>query len=88
MHGSEGCRPVQSYHVPRHTAVACALGLRTVRRSVLEESHLATSEIVALFHRANTDDHSERFSVKLESIIRGFYEVAALKKTERCKDMF
>jgi hypothetical protein len=52
-----------------------------VRRSVLEESHLATSEIVALFHRAITDDHSERFSVMLESSIRGFYEVAALKNT-------
>jgi len=52
-----------------------------VLRSILEGSHLATSEVVALFHRANTHDHSKRFSVMLESSIRSFFEVAALKNT-------
>ena len=52
-----------------------------MHRSILEGSHPATSEVVTLFHRANTDDHSERFSVMLESSIRSYFEVAALKST-------
>ena len=56
-----------------------------MRRSILEGSHLATSEVVALFHRANADDHSKRFSVMLESRIRGGADKSLARLNSRCR---
>ena len=48
---------------------------------------MATSEVAARFHRANTDDHSKRFSVMLESSIRGGEDKYLVRLTSRCRWM-